>query len=77
MAYTTHPGYVNRNGQQVVRPTGLAGNDHLQYVYVMRCTQPGCGHQYGANGSDIFERRCPRCQGGAPGLGFYGGTLPE
>jgi len=63
---TTETGYRNRNRQTVVRPTHLAGTDHNQYVYVLRCGD--CGHEYGANGSDIFQRKCPNCQGGAPGL---------
>jgi hypothetical protein len=63
---TTEPGYRNRNGQVVIRATHLAGTDHYQYVYVLRCGD--CGHEYGANGSDIFQRKCPNCQGGAPGL---------
>jgi hypothetical protein len=63
---TTEPGYRNRNGQVVIRPTHLAGTDHYQYIYVLRCGK--CGHEYGANGSDIFQRRCPHHQGGAPGL---------
>jgi hypothetical protein len=66
MAYTTIPGFVNRNGQEVVRATGLPGNDHLQVIYVMRCRK--CTLEYGANGSDIFQRRCPGCQDGADGL---------
>lgn len=70
MGNTTRPGYVNRNRQTVIRPTGLPGNDHMQYIYVLRCGNPECGHEYGANGSDIFQRKCPRCQGGAPGLAF-------
>ena len=48
---TTQPGYRNRNGQMVVRPTHLAGTDHNQYVYDQRCGN--CRHQYGANRSDI------------------------
>lgn len=63
---TTVPGYENRNGQRVVRPTDLPGNDHYQKVYVLRCGK--CNAEYGANGSDIFQRRCPHCQGGRPGL---------
>jgi hypothetical protein len=63
---TTMPGYENRNGQIVVRGTGKLGTDHLQYVYVLKCKP--CGHEYGANGSDIHLRKCPVCQGGAPGL---------
>lgn len=52
----------------MVRRTELPGNDHLQRVYELRCNH--CGHRYGANGSDIFQRLCPRCQDGATGLPF-------
>jgi hypothetical protein len=65
---TTAIGYVNRNGQTVVEATELPGTDHLQKIYVLRCGR--CGYEYGANGSDIFERRCPRCDGGRPGLPY-------
>jgi Zn finger protein HypA/HybF involved in hydrogenase expression len=65
---TTDVGYLNGNKQKVMRATGLAGSDHMQYIYVLRCEH--CSYEYGANGSDIFERKCPRCQGGAPGLEF-------
>jgi Zn finger protein HypA/HybF involved in hydrogenase expression len=58
--------YRNRNRQIVVRPTPLASTDHNQYVYVLRCGD--CGHEYGANGSDIFQRKCPNCQSSASGL---------
>jgi hypothetical protein len=63
---TTEPGHKNRNGQVTIRATGLAGTDHGQIVYVLRCSS--CGNEYGANGSDIHLRRCPACQGGRPGL---------
>ena len=63
---TTAPGYENRNRQVVVRPTNLSGTDHLQKVYVLRCG--ACGREYGANGSDIYQRKCPYCQDGKPGL---------
>lgn len=65
---STDPGYLNLNSQLVVRRTGLKGTDHMQYVYVLRCTHQECLYEYGANGSDIFQRKCPKCQGGAPGL---------
>ena len=65
---TTTPGYRNRHGQIVVRATGLPGNDHMQRIYVLRCE--ACRSEYGANGSDIFQRRCPNCGGGAPGLAY-------
>lgn len=67
-ARTTEPGYENRNGQVVVRKTDLPGNDRCQYVYVLECGR--CGHRYGANGSDIWQRMCPECGGGRPGLGY-------
>ncbi|MEL6267529.1 MAG: hypothetical protein AAFR52_18105 [Pseudomonadota bacterium] len=35
-------------------------------VHVLDCQR--CGARYGANGSDIFQRRCPACGGGRPGL---------
>lgn len=63
---TTSPGSENRNDQVVIRNTGLPGNDHVQTIYELKCSH--CSHVYGANGSDIFQRKCPNCQGGAPGL---------
>lgn len=66
---TTTPGYVNRNLQEVIARTELAGSDHGQRVYLLRCTR--CGYQYGANGSDIFQRKCPMCQGGKPGENLH------
>lgn len=64
---TTHPGHVNEpHGQVVIRNTGLPGTDRGQSVYQLGCSH--CGHVYGANGSDIFERKCPNCQGGKVGL---------
>lgn len=65
---TTATGYVNHNGQRVVRPTGLPGTDYLQYIYVLSCRH--CRLEYGANGSDIHARKCPGCQGGRPGLEY-------
>lgn len=63
---TTETGFVNPNAQVTIRNTGLPGTDHNQYVYQIACSH--CGEIYGANGSDIFERKCPRCQRGKPGL---------
>lgn len=68
---TTAPGYVNRNNQVVIRRTSLAGNDHNQRIFVMHCG--ACDAVYGANGSDIHLRKCPACQGGAPGLAYQQG----
>ena len=66
---TTVPGYRNKNDQVTVRATDLPGTDHLQKIYVLRCDS--CKLEYGANGSDIFHRRCPRCGGGRPSLDYW------
>jgi hypothetical protein len=65
---TTAAGYTNGNQQEVVRRKNISGTDHGQRVYVLRCRV--CGHEYGANGSDIFQRKCPKHGGGAPGAAF-------
>jgi len=65
---TTELGYINRNNQKVVRETEEIGNDHNQRVYVLWCGE--CGLKYGANRSDIWQRRCPACEGGATGLDY-------
>lgn len=65
---TLEIGRINSNGQELIRATGLPGNHPNQKLYVMRCTAAGCGHTYGANGADVWLRKCPRCQGGQPGL---------
>ncbi len=67
-AKTTLPGYSNRNGQTVIRRTDTPGNDHNQVVYELECGD--CGERYGANGSDIWQRKCPKCGGGRPGLSY-------
>ncbi len=54
---TTEVGYVNVNRQRVVRRTTLAGSIPGQRIYVLRCER--CGFEYGANGCDIHERKCP------------------
>ena len=67
-AKTTEIGYVNKNDQKVIEKTDLPGTDHNQRIYVLCCCRDRCGHEYGANGSDIWQRKCPECQRGAPGL---------
>ena len=67
-AGTTMPGYRSKNNQVVTRRTNLPGNDHNQRVYVLRCEN--CRSEYGANGSDIWQRKCPKCGGGQPGLRY-------
>jgi hypothetical protein len=63
---TTAIGYRNEHGQVVIQKTALHGSLPDQRVYVLRCGD--CGHEYGANGSELHLCRCPQCQGGSPGL---------
>jgi hypothetical protein len=74
---TKQLGDINRNNQVLVARTEAKGNDHNQYVWVLECsgklgTGEVCRHRYGANGSDFHLRKCPSCQGGAPGLSIEG-----
>lgn len=63
-ANTTESGYINPKGQKNIEVTGKLGTDHMQKYYEMRCLN--CGFEYKANGSDIWQRKCPKCQGGKP-----------
>lgn len=67
---TTKIGYINRHNQRCGGHRGRPGNDHLQKAYRMFCMEAGCDCIYGANGSDVFQRKCPRCQGGQPGIAY-------
>ena len=60
---STDEGYVNVNNQRNIGKTDEKGTDFGQYLYMMHCNL--CGHEYFANGSDIFQKKCPKCQGGA------------
>lgn len=70
---TTQPGSINRNAQRVIRDTGLPGTEPGQTAYVLECEQ--CQHRYATNGSDIFERRCPKCQSGKSSIPIAAGEL--
>lgn len=68
MAYSTVDGFQNKNNQVNLGRTDppRPGTDHVQNVYVMRCLV--CRRNYGANGSDIWQRKCPYHQNGRDGL---------
>ena len=59
---TTKRGYVNRNNQVVIRKGKRSENHGFANAYHMQCQH--CQHEYMANGCDIFQRKCPACQGG-------------
>ena len=67
---TVKVGYVNENNQMCLGTRGKPGTDHLQYSYRMICLEEDCECIYGANGADVHERKCPRCQNGAPGIPY-------
>lgn len=61
---TTVSGYVNKNNQINIGFSGEFGTDHMQKFYLMKCLN--CNYRYKSNGSDIWQRKCPKCQGGKP-----------
>ena len=61
---STVTGYVNKNKQKNNGCTYEQGTDNNQKFYAMECLL--CGHRYKANGTDIWQRKCPNCQGGKP-----------
>ena len=65
---TTKIGYVNKRKQECLGHRDQAGTDYNQRAYKMRCRH--CGHVYGANGSDVHHRKCPKCQCGKPGIAY-------
>lgn len=63
---TAEPGFRNKNNQIVIKCTGFASESAPnQTIYRLLCDL--CKYEYGANGSDIHQRRCPRHQNGAKG----------
>lgn len=60
--HTTDIGYTNDWQQTNKGCAGRKGSDHMQYLYSMHCNL--CGFEYEANGTDIFQKKCPKCQGG-------------
>jgi len=68
-ATTTRPGYVNPQRQKVLRKVPwVDGGMEGQSVYALQCQRAGCGFEYGEEGIRVERRRCPRCDGGVPGL---------
>lgn len=57
---TTEVGYINKNNQRNNGRTDIPGTDFGQWFYDMECLD--CGHKYHANGSNIYEKKCPNCQ---------------
>lgn len=60
------PGDVNRNYQQLLRLSTQPGNDYNARLWVLKCRH--CSNIYGSNSTDAWQRKCPKCQNGRPGL---------
>ena len=65
---TTQMGHINKHNQKCLGHRNVKGTDNLQRAYKTKCLD--CEDEYGSNGSDLFERKCPSCQDGAPGIDF-------
>ena len=64
--HITTIGFRNREGQEVIRKTNREGSAPGQRVFILQCSV--CDHEYGADGCDIYDRLCPKCQDGPPAL---------
>jgi len=63
------PDQTNCNNQLAVEEDSTyLPNQQFSKPWRLRCLEPNCGHEYGANNFDIYNRKCPRCQGGTEGL---------
>lgn len=60
------PGDINKNNQQLLRLSTRPGSDYNSHVWVLKCRL--CSNVYGSNSTDAWERKCPKCQKGTPGL---------
>lgn len=68
-SWSKHVWLVNVNRQKLIRRTKQPSTNHYnQSNWILRCTEDNCNNEYGANGCDFHLRKCPRCQGGQPGL---------
>ena len=61
---STETNYVNKHNQKNKGKLTERGTDNFQWFYQMMCLN--CNLIYKANGSDIWQRRCPNCQNGRP-----------
>ena len=60
---TIEVGYINKNNQRNNGRTDKSGIDYGHWFYEMECLE--CGHKYYANGTNLYEKKCPDCQGGS------------
>jgi hypothetical protein len=59
-------GSVNPNAHRRRGHRAIKGTDHGQYAYKVECLH--CAYVYGANGSDVHLRNCPKCQNSRRGF---------
>lgn len=67
-------GKVNRSNQMCFGTREVLGTDCNAKSYRMICLSEKngecCEYMYGANGTGVFEKRCPKCQGGKAGIPY-------
>ena len=56
----TDVGYINKNNQKNLGCCGKSSTHYNQRFFKMLCLN--CGHNYFANGCDVWLRKCPSCQ---------------
>lgn len=59
---STELNYVNNNNQRNIGKTTEPGTDNCSILYAMCCDN--CGYKYFANSTNIYEKKCPKCQEG-------------
>lgn len=57
---STDAGYINKNNQENLGYRGVSHTHYNQRFFGMKCLD--CGHEYEANGCDVWLRKCPACQ---------------
>ena len=65
VADTTKIGYRNPNDQVCLGQRDIHDYDTF-YVYEVYCLR--CGELYCAYGQEMYQRRCPNCDGGSPSI---------
>jgi hypothetical protein len=64
-------GDINQHGQRLIEKTAERGNHPFARLWILQCSEPGCGTRYEANSCDFHIRRCPNHGGRAASLLDY------
>lgn len=53
---------INKNNQEMLRRTEAKDSEANSHIWILKCRR--CNYIYGSNSSSIWDRKCPKCQGG-------------